>query len=231
MSHWQGSNELRWTFFSPWIYPNCSNILFFLIVWFNSLRPISNLSVIKGWVFLGWTSTKLGLMFLLKDTTQWRRWGSNPQPLSLESRTLPLSLGCKKVVLTRALKFHITPLLYFELHVVHKDLLLHVHCLPARHDICSHVCMTMPQSEQGSRQVTDHRFKSWKPQGKNIAGSLVTKHKVWWAADVMSRDTWFPAMWHLASVDSDEPVQPPLKLRNSKWCSLSSLTLIEYSSD
>ena len=29
----------------------------------------------------------------------------------------------------------------------------------------------------------------------------------------------------LTSVDSDEPVQPPLKLRNSKWCSVSSLTL------
>ena len=27
---------------------------------------------------MGWTSTKLGLMFLLKDTTQWRRWGSKP---------------------------------------------------------------------------------------------------------------------------------------------------------
>ena len=35
----------------------------------------------------------------------------------------------------------------------------------------------------------------------------------------------------LKSVDSDEPVQPPFKLRNSKWCSLSSLTLIEYSND
>ena len=33
------------------------------------------------------------------------------------------------------------------------------------------------------------------------------------------------------SVDSDEPVQPPFKLRNLKWCSVSSLTLIEYSSD
>ena len=44
-----------------------------LIVWFDSLRPINNLSVIKGWVFLSRTSTKLGLMFLLKDTTQWRR--------------------------------------------------------------------------------------------------------------------------------------------------------------
>ena len=26
-------------------------------VWFGSLSPINNLSVIKGWIFLGWTST------------------------------------------------------------------------------------------------------------------------------------------------------------------------------
>ena len=45
----------------------------------------------KGASLPGWTSTKLGLMFLLKDTTQWRRWGSNPRPLGLESNTLPLS--------------------------------------------------------------------------------------------------------------------------------------------
>ena len=55
------------------------------------LRPINNLSVIKGQVFLGWTGTKLGLMFLLKDTTQWGWWGSNLQPFGLESSTLPLS--------------------------------------------------------------------------------------------------------------------------------------------
>ena len=30
-------------------------------------------------------------MFLLKDTTQWRRWSSNPGPFGLESSTLPLS--------------------------------------------------------------------------------------------------------------------------------------------
>ena len=63
----------------------------YLFVWFDSLRPINNLSVIKGRVFLGWTSTELGLMFLLKDTTQWRRWGSNPRPFGLESSALPLS--------------------------------------------------------------------------------------------------------------------------------------------
>ena len=62
-----------------------------LFVWFDSLRPIKNASVITGRVFLGWTSTKLGLMLLLKDITQWSRWGSNPRPFSLESSTLPLS--------------------------------------------------------------------------------------------------------------------------------------------
>ena len=35
----------------------------------------------------------------------------------------------------------------------------------------------------------------------------------------------------LTSVDSNEPVRTPLKLRISKWCSVSSLTLIEYSGD
>ena len=38
-----------------------------------------------------WTSTKLGLFVLLKDTTQWRLWGTKPRPLGLESSTLPLS--------------------------------------------------------------------------------------------------------------------------------------------
>ena len=64
---------------------------FFWSVWFDSLRPIDNLSVIKGRLFLGWTSTKLGLFFLLKDTTQWRRWGSNLRPLRLKASTLPMS--------------------------------------------------------------------------------------------------------------------------------------------
>ena len=35
----------------------------------------------------------------------------------------------------------------------------------------------------------------------------------------------------LTSIDSDKPVQPPFKLRNSKLCSSSSLTVIDYSSD
>ena len=35
----------------------------------------------------------------------------------------------------------------------------------------------------------------------------------------------------LTSVNSDGSVQPPFNLRNSNWCSVSSLTFIEYSSD
>ena len=88
----------------PGYKPNFSLQLWFplwmydgLFVWFDSLRPINNLWVIKGRVFLGWTSTKLGLMFLLKDTTQWHRWCSNPQAFGLEASTLPLRSLCMKV--------------------------------------------------------------------------------------------------------------------------------------
>ena len=71
--------------------------LFCLFVLLDSLRPINNLSVKQGLVFLGWTSTKLGLMFLFKDTAQWRWWGLNLLPLGLELSILPLSspLFCK----------------------------------------------------------------------------------------------------------------------------------------
>ena len=48
-------------------------ILFDLILYV----PVNNFSVMSGQVFLGWTSTKQGLMCLLKDTMQWRGWGSN----------------------------------------------------------------------------------------------------------------------------------------------------------
>ena len=34
----------------------------------------------------------------------------------------------------------------------------------------------------------------------------------------------------LTSVDSVDSLQPPMKLRHSKWCSVSSLVIIEYSS-
>ena len=65
----------------------------FFFIWFftSHQQSFSYKGKLKGQVFLGWTSTKLGLMFLLKDTKQWHRWGSNPRPLGLESSTLPLS--------------------------------------------------------------------------------------------------------------------------------------------
>ena len=44
--------------------------------------------------------------------------------------------------------------------------------------------------------------------------------------------TWdFQQCGILTSLDSDQPVQPPFKLRNSKWYLVSSLTIIGYSSD
>ena len=53
--------------------------------------PVNNFSVVSGrssWVKPVPSTDK---SVLLKDTTQWRRWGSNLQPLNLESSTLPLS--------------------------------------------------------------------------------------------------------------------------------------------
>ena len=60
-----------------------------ILVRYDSLYPINNLSVINE--RSSWVEPVLSLMFLLKDTTQWYRWGSNPRPLSLESSYLPLS--------------------------------------------------------------------------------------------------------------------------------------------
>ena len=64
-----------------------------LFVWFDSLRLINNHLVIKGRVFLGWTSTKLGLMILLKDhnaVMQVRLKPAAPQSRVKHSTTEPL---------------------------------------------------------------------------------------------------------------------------------------------
>ena len=47
-------------------YFNLLFVFLFDLILYILLRPINNLSVIKGRVFQGWTSTKLGLMFLQK---------------------------------------------------------------------------------------------------------------------------------------------------------------------
>ena len=47
----------------------------------------------------------------------------------------------------------------------------------------------------------------------------------------LSRDMWFPTMWHFDMNRLRRTCAAFFKLRYSKWCSVSSLTLIEYSSD
>ena len=47
----------------------------------------------------------------------------------------------------------------------------------------------------------------------------------------MSHDGWFPTMWHFDKWRLRRACAASFKLRNSKWCSASSLTIIEYSSD
>ena len=52
-----------------------------------------------------------------------------------------------------------------------------------------------------------------------------------WDFSTISSTCGFQQCGNLASVDSEESVQPPYNPRKSKWCSVSSLKLIEYSSD
>ena len=61
----------------------------FCLNWF--LRPISNLSVIKGWVFLGWTSTKLGLICLAQGHNTLTPVRLKPAAPRSRASTLPLS--------------------------------------------------------------------------------------------------------------------------------------------
>ena len=51
------------------------------------------------------------------------------------------------------------------------------------------------------------------------------------SAYYLSRGMRFQQCGILTCVDSDKPVQPPFKLRNTKCCSVSSLTIIGHSSD
>ena len=67
--------------------------------------------------------------------------------------------------------------------------------------------------------------------------NITNKHQKSYATQNTILNTYDRQCWDfqlfaiLTSVDSDEPVQPPFKGRNSKFCSVSSLTVIEYSSD
>ena len=57
----------------------------------------------------------------------------------------------------------------------------------------------------------------------SIKGAFNSASEIYWAATCD-----FQQYGILISVDSDEPVQPLFKLRNSKWCPVSSLTVIKY---
>ena len=59
-----------------------------LLVWFDSLRPINNLSVKQGWVFLEWTSTKLGYMCLAQGPQRSDTGEAQTRGLSVSSQAL-----------------------------------------------------------------------------------------------------------------------------------------------
>ena len=81
--------------------------------------------------------------------------------------------------------------------------------------------------------------------GQNLNDPTCKENNFWQLLNNMSRCThpeinwiiFWAVAWDfqqfdvLTSVDSDETLQPSFKLRNSKWCSVSSLALIENSSD
>ena len=55
-----GAGVPRWDLYADDLVIIADSLEECLFVWFDSLRPINNLSVNQGRVFLGWTSTKLG---------------------------------------------------------------------------------------------------------------------------------------------------------------------------
>ena len=63
-------------------------VLICCFVWFDSLRPINSLSVKQGRVFLGWTSTKLGLMCLAQGPQRSDASEARTRGLSVSSQAL-----------------------------------------------------------------------------------------------------------------------------------------------
>ena len=67
-------------------------------------------------------------------------------------------------------------------------------------------------------------------QGEGVGDCNMRRQHFTWIS--IWAPTWdFQQCGILTWIDSDEPVQPPIKLRNSKCCSVSTLTVIEYSSN
>ena len=83
----------------------------------------------------------------------------------------------------------------------------------------------------------NHTPSNLKEMGHFVAGvnsvDIVISIIIAWSIPVIVklRSVVISTMWHSDSVDSYKLVQPPFNLRNSKCCSVSSLTLIEYSRD
>ena len=59
-----------------------------IFVWFDSLRPINNLSVKQGRVFLGWNSTKLRWMCLAEGPQRSDAGEARTRGLSVSSQAL-----------------------------------------------------------------------------------------------------------------------------------------------
>ena len=96
--------------------------------------------------------------------------------------------------------------------------------------LCSHCCsdryFVEGQTHKcASYQAQQHTFFTEIPHQVTSCISLVL-------TPFIRASAWdFQQCSILTCVDSDELLQHPFKLRNSKWCSVSSLTIIEYSND
>ena len=91
------------------------------------------------------------------------------------------------------------------------------------------------QSIPGDYQVQILAFPKWKQflsiMGDKHGSQRPLKWKLVTGKLQMSRGMWFPTMWHFDKCSLGRASATPVKLRNSKWCSDSSLLFIEYSSD
>ena len=96
------TNKIKWDSYNLSVYSKLfcrQTITWASIVWFDSLLPINNLSVIKGTAFLGWTCTKLGLTCLAQGhntVTPVRLEPEAPQSWVKHSTTGPHEPVCDK---------------------------------------------------------------------------------------------------------------------------------------
>ena len=97
MCHRNTAFNSEWHFVGPvhfrfkgvgWYFSFLFKFCFVCFVWFDSLRPINNLSVKQGRVFLGWTSTKLGQMCLAQGPQRSDSSEARTRILSISSQAL-----------------------------------------------------------------------------------------------------------------------------------------------